>query len=104
MNFKQQINDYIQSHKKEIVDTLNELIKIPSVRGNAEENAPFGKECARVLDFTKTLYERNGFEAEPKINKQPRFSYCFDHVLSKIPTELSEKIMVQNPMRMLACK
>ena len=64
MNFKQQINDYIQSHKKEIVDTLNELIKIPSVRGNAEENAPFGKECARALDFTKTLYERNGFETE----------------------------------------
>ena len=49
MNFKQQINDYIQSHKKEIVDTLNELIKIPSVRGNAEENAPFAAQVFKTV-------------------------------------------------------
>jgi phosphotriesterase-related protein len=46
----------------------------------------------------------NGFEAEPKINPQPRFSYCFDHVLPKLPKLLSNKLMIQNPMRMLTCK
>ena len=61
---KNQIHDYIQEHKKELVDTLKELIKIPSVRGETKENAPFGEECARVLEFTKNLYEDNGFDTE----------------------------------------
>ena len=64
MNFEEQIHDYIQKHKREIVDTLKDLIKIPSVRGEAAENAPFGKECARVLEFTQNLYESNGFDTE----------------------------------------
>ena len=64
MEFQEQIHDYIQKHKREIVDTLKELIKIPSVRGEAEESAPFGRECARVLEFTKKLYDDNGFDTE----------------------------------------
>lgn len=64
MDFKEQIHDYIQRHKGEIVETLKELIRIPSVRGEAEENAPFGKECARVLEFAQKLYESNGFDTE----------------------------------------
>jgi phosphotriesterase-related protein len=46
----------------------------------------------------------NGFEAEPKIYEQPRFSYCFDYILPQLPKPLSDKLMVQNPMRMLSCK
>ena len=41
-----QIHNYLIKHKDEIVETLKELIKIPSVRQTEEENAPFGKECA----------------------------------------------------------
>ena len=61
---QEKIRNYIQQHKGEIVDTLKELIRIPSVRGEAEENAPFGEECARVLEFTQRLYESNGFDTE----------------------------------------
>ena len=64
MEFQEQIHDYIQEHKEEIVDLLKSLIKIPSVRGEAEENAPFGRECARVLKFTQKLYKDHGFETE----------------------------------------
>ena len=46
----------------------------------------------------------NGFELEPKIHERPRFSYCFDNVLPKLPKSLSDKLTVQNPMRMLTCK
>ncbi len=46
----------------------------------------------------------NGFEVEPKICERPRYSYCFDHILPKVPKALSNKLMVQNPMRMLACQ
>ena len=43
-------------------------------------------------------------EAELKIYEQPRFSYCFDYILPQLPKSLSDKLMVQNPMRMLSCK
>ena len=61
---QEKIHDYIHQHKDEIVNILKELIRIPSVRSEAEENAPFGAECARVLEFTKNLYEDNGFDTE----------------------------------------
>ena len=84
MIFKEQIHDYIQQHKGEIVDTLKELIRIPSVRGEAEDNAPFGKECARVLEFTQRLYESYTFETELDVDcvelnliQRHTFSKCF---------------------------
>lgn len=75
MIFKEQIHDYIQRHKGKIVDTLKELIRIPSVKGEAEENAPFGEECARVLEFTQKLYKSNGFETELDVNGGYLLSY-----------------------------
>ena len=62
MIFKEQIHDYIQRHKTEIVDTLKELIRIPSVKGEAEENAPFGNACAEALRYAESLYAQNGFD------------------------------------------
>lgn len=65
MNAKRKtIHSYIQAHKNEIVYDLKELIKIPSVRSEAEESAPFGKACADVLEHTKKLYEREGLKTE----------------------------------------
>ena len=46
----------------------------------------------------------NGFDAEPEIREQPRFSYCFDYILPKLSKSLSDKLMVQNPTRMLLCQ
>ena len=43
MKYKQEIHEYIESHKDEITEILKEIIKIPSVRGEAELGAPFGK-------------------------------------------------------------
>ena len=58
------IHEYIEKNKTEIVNTLKELVKIPSVRSEAEEGAPFGKECARVLEYLQELYRDNGIETE----------------------------------------
>ena len=73
------------------------------------------KKTQSILELCKASYEDqillshdalffNGFEAEPKIYEQPRFSYCFDYILPQLPKSLSDKLMVQNPMRMLSCK
>ena len=75
MNFKEQIHDYIHGHKREIVDTLKNLIAIPSVRSEAEEAAPFGRECARVLEFTQKLYDDNGFDTELDVEGGYLLSY-----------------------------
>jgi phosphotriesterase-related protein len=73
------------------------------------------KKTQSILELCKASYEDqillshdalffNGFEAELKIYEQPRFSYCFDYILPQLPKSLSDKLMVQNPMRMLSCK
>ena len=64
MEYRKEIHNYIQTHKEEIIETLKELVKIPSVRDKAQENAPFGKACARVLEFTDEFYRKNGFETK----------------------------------------
>ncbi len=75
MQYKVQIHNYVQNHKDEIVETLKELIKIPSVRSEVEENAPFGKECARLLRLIEQLYKDNGFETELDSNGGYLLSY-----------------------------
>ncbi len=45
----------------------------------------------------------NGFEAEPDINPKPRFAYCFEAILPRLPKAAAEKIMKENPAGMLAC-
>lgn len=64
MKYAEKIHNYVVEHKEEILNTLKELIKIPSVRRMAELEAPFGKECAKALEYVKKLYEDNGFETE----------------------------------------
>lgn len=46
----EQLFAYIDSHTEDMISDLARLIRIPSVKGEAEENAPFGKEPARALD------------------------------------------------------
>lgn len=64
MDYAEKIHNYVVKHRDEILKTLKELVKIPSVRGIAELEAPFGKACADVLEYTEKLYSENGFETE----------------------------------------
>lgn len=73
--YKEKIHSYIQNNKDEILNTLKELVKIPSVRGKAEEKAPFGKACREVLEYTQKLYRENGFETELDENGGYLLSY-----------------------------
>ncbi len=64
LSYSKEIHDYIIQNREEIVSNLKELIKIPSVRGKSEPNAPFGKACAEVLEYTQKLYQENGFQTK----------------------------------------
>lgn len=61
---REQIHDYLQTHKNEIIEELKNLVKIPSEQGQAEEYSPFGKDCAHLLKEIQALYSANGFETE----------------------------------------
>lgn len=61
---KEMIRNYISNHKEEITETLKELVRIPSVKGKAEDGAPFGKECTKVLERIHSIYKENGFESK----------------------------------------
>ena len=89
-------------------------IGLDRMYGNVSETY-VSKKVQSILELYKAGYEDqillshdaqffNGFEAEPKMYEQPRFSYCFDYILSQLPKSLSEKLTVQNPVRMLTCK
>ena len=89
-------------------------IGLDRMYGNVSETY-VSKKVQSILELYKAGYEDqillshdaqffSGFEAEPKIYEQPRFSYCFDYVLPHLPKSLSDKLMCQNPVRMLTCK
>ena len=63
-SYGSEIRGYIDSHKSEIVELLKELVRIPSVRGEAMPDAPFGKKCSDVLLCTEAMYRKYGFECE----------------------------------------
>ncbi len=62
--YQKQIHEYIWSHKEEMIDILKELVSFPSVQTDVTKEYPYGKECAKILDFVKNLYETNGFQTE----------------------------------------
>lgn len=60
---KKLIKEYINEHREEIIETLKELVSIPSVEDQKENGAPFGKKCAEVLEKIQSLFLKNGFES-----------------------------------------
>jgi succinyl-diaminopimelate desuccinylase len=66
MDFYKELDDQIDSLRDEIVNTLSEFVKIPSVKGTPEDAAPFGIEIKRALDFflkkceSFGLFSKNG--------------------------------------------
>ncbi len=58
---KQKITEFIYSHREEMVDTIRQLVEIPSVKGESKPGAPFGKEPRRALDKMLEICRNMGF-------------------------------------------
>lgn len=72
---KNKIKAYIEAHRQEILNELCTLVRIPSVRGTATDERPYGEECARVLEHIEGLYRKNGIETELDIKGGYLLSY-----------------------------
>ncbi len=60
MSILDEVRAYMDAHREELISDLSSLVEIPSVRGEAEEGAPYGRECRRALDASLALFEKRG--------------------------------------------
>lgn len=58
------LKNYVALHKKEILADLFSLARIPSVRSEAKEGAPFGEGCKAALEASLKLFKDAGFKGE----------------------------------------
>ncbi|MGN0463409.1 MAG: dipeptidase PepV [Acutalibacteraceae bacterium] len=58
---KDKIDEYFEKEKENLLSDLGALIRIPSVRGEASEDAPFGEEPKRALEKMLLFAKRDGF-------------------------------------------
>ncbi len=82
--YKEKVSDYIDSHRVEMTDTLRNLVKIPSVKGEAQEGMPFGKANAEVLSTALEICSEIG------LNTRNFENYCgtADYLSRDIKPEL----------------
>ncbi len=60
--YRKQIDAWIDAHQEEMLEDLFALVRIPSMRGKAEEGMPYGEEPARVLEAMRKLMEKYGLD------------------------------------------
>lgn len=66
-------NDNLDLPRQEMLKTLGGLIGIPSVRGQAEEAAPFGREIGDSLDYVLQVCREKGFRTK---NESGYYGIC----------------------------
>ena len=55
------LEELLKSYESEMVETLQALVRIPSVDGEPKEGMPFGENCAKVLALALKTAENMGF-------------------------------------------
>ena len=60
------ISKFLEDNKNDILNTICEVIKIPSISKESEgtTNSPFGENCAKALDYVLNLAKSMGFRTK----------------------------------------
>ncbi len=58
------IEDFIDSHKEEMLEDLKSLVRIPSVRGSAQPGKPYGEGPAQAVEKARELMEKYGLQTK----------------------------------------
>lgn len=72
--FNELLDKWITENKEDILHKWIELAKIPSIKGEAEEGAPFGISCKDALYKAALYFEKDGFKT--KINDRNTYALC----------------------------
>ncbi len=55
--YDSKIAEWIDVNKERILENWIELCKIPSIKSDATEGAPFGENCAKALEYAASLFD-----------------------------------------------
>ncbi len=58
------LDGWIDKNRDRILENWMELARIPSIKSAPADNAPYGEECAKALDFAARLFMKEGFKTE----------------------------------------
>lgn len=64
IEYDKRISEWIANNKERIIEKWIELCKIPSIKGEAEAGAPFGKNCADALKYSAELFNSESIKSE----------------------------------------
>jgi succinyl-diaminopimelate desuccinylase len=68
LKYTAEINEWIEENKDGLLKDWISICKTPAIKGEPQENAPFGAECARGLEECTDLFKKRGFEAKTFAN------------------------------------
>ncbi len=68
LKYDTQIKEWIGENKDQLLKDWISICKTPAIKGEPQENAPFGKECAKGLEECTDLFKKRGFEAKTFAN------------------------------------
>nr|WP_317449078.1 M20/M25/M40 family metallo-hydrolase [uncultured Sellimonas sp.] len=63
-DMEESIHRFLEKYRDEIVENVCRLVRIPSIESEKEEIYPYGKECAKALDFCADLAKEKGLVSE----------------------------------------
>ena len=58
------LKEWIENNKDRIIKKWIELCRIPSIKGEAEPGAPFGRSCADALEYAAKLFDSEKIESK----------------------------------------
>lgn len=80
--YDKKICAWLEAHREQILADWMDLIRIPSVRGEAAPNAPYGIECARALKKAAKNLEERGFPV--RLNEEDGYAVASYGAGSKV--------------------
>lgn len=60
----ERLDEWLELREEEMLEDIGALVEIPSISGEPEGNAPFGRECAKVLEKSLEIGRKCGFSGE----------------------------------------
>ena len=64
LKYDNEIKEWIDQNQESVLKEWIEISKIPAIKSEPCENAPFGAECAMALKKCSELFEKRGFSSK----------------------------------------
>ncbi len=62
--YDEKITEWINANKDRMISYWCDLIRVPSIKAEASENAPFGENCAKALALANEIFIKEGFKGK----------------------------------------